>query len=310
MLDAALICARTAQYAAVAILFGAPLFFLYGLPSQGVAAAAKLAWPRPMLVLASAVLLVGGIVALGAQTAIMTDTPAAAFEPGAWLSVVTGADFGPIMAGRIGLALALLVATSLTRASSSLWVVSTLTGAGALASFAWTGHGASGEGTIGLIQLGADVVHLLAAGAWLGALVVLSILLLASRSRDDPAALEALHRGLKGFSGIGTAITAALLATGVLNSWFLVGPNHVRGLLSTTYGLLLGAKVLLFLGMLSLAGLNCFTLTPHLARSLSAGASSSDLRGLRLSVALETLGGAAILVLVGVLGTIAPPSGG
>jgi putative copper resistance protein D len=308
MHDAALILARTAQYVAAVVLFGVPLFFLYGLPVKGGAAAATLAWPRPVLAFASVVLFAGTVVALGATTANMTGAAADAYRPGAWLSVVTGADFGPVIAGRIGLALVALAITLLRRPSRALWIILAAAGGAALASFAWTGHGASDEGVAGAVHLAGDVAHLLAAGVWLGALSVLSILLFTSRRDGDADALQALHRGLEGFSGIGTGTVAAILATGLLNSWFLVGPGHVRDLLSTTYGLLLCGKIAVFAGMLGLAGLNRFKLTPSLARSLAAAAPDAALRALRLSIALETAGGAAILVLVGAFGTLAPPS--
>jgi copper resistance protein D len=305
MIDVALVLARIAQYAAAAVLFGSPLFFLYGLPRQGGAAAAGLGWPRPLFRIASALLLVGAVVGLAAQTATMTGAPADAYRPSAWLSVVTGADFGPVIAGRIALALVALAIVSLGRPSSGLWSVTSLLGAAALASFAWTGHGASDDGPAGAVHLAGDVVHLLAAGVWLGALASLAILLFTSSS---PEALEALHRALAGFSGVGTATVAALLASGLLNSWFLVGPRHVRDLVATAWGLVLCAKVAVFVGMLALAGLNRFRLTPALERSLADPATA--LRRLRASVAVETCAGVAVLALVGVLGTLPPPSAG
>jgi putative copper resistance protein D len=308
MLAIALVTARTAQYVSAVVLFGAPLFFLYGLPIRGCATAAKLAWARPVLALASVVLMAGGVVALAATTANMTGTAADAYRPSAWLNVATGADFGPVMAGRIGLAFAALVITLLIRPSVPLWISSAAVGGAALASFAWTGHGASDEGVSGLVHLGADVVHLFAAGVWLGALAVLAILVLTARSRREPAVLESLHHGLESFSGIGAVTVAALLATGLLNSWFLVGPDRVGDLLSTTWGLLLCGKVAVFVGMLGLAGLNRFKLTPDLARAIEAGDSGEALRALHLSIALETIGSAAILGLVAVLGNLAPPS--
>ena len=308
MLDLALVLARIAQYAAAAVLFGSPLFFLYGLPRRGGAAAAGLAWPRPLLGVASALLLAGAVAGLAAQTATMTGAPADAFKPRAWLSVVTGADFGPVLAGRIALGLVALAVASLGRRSAALWGVTSLLGAAALASFAWTGHGASDDGLAGAVHLAGDVVHLLAAGVWLGALAALAILLFTSRPRAAPTAIEALHRGLAGFSGVGLATVAILMASGVLNSWFLVGPGHVRDLLATDWGRLLCAKVVVFIGMLGLAGLNRFRLTPELERSLADPAAA--LRRLRASVAVETCAGVAVLVLVGVLGILAPPSAG
>ncbi|HSZ52757.1 MAG TPA: CopD family protein, partial [Caulobacteraceae bacterium] len=160
----------------------------------------------------------------------------------------------------------------------------------------------------GVLHLGADVLHLLAAGVWLGALAVLTILLRTSGGSSDPAALGALHHGLKGFSGVGTATVATLLATGLLNGWFLIGPNHIRDLFVTPYGLVLCAKLAIFVAMLGFAGLNRYMLTPALARSLSDGGSSAVVGRLRLSIALETACGGAVLALVAVLGTLEPPS--
>jgi copper resistance protein D len=308
MLEVALTGARLAQYAAAVILFGSPLFLLYGLPRRGNETAARLGWVRPLLWAASAALLVGAIVGLAAQTATMTGDFADMFRPRAWLSVVTGADFGPEMAARIVLPIVALALAWLGRPSVPLWSASSLVGGAALASFAWTGHGVSDQGTAGLIHLGADVLHLLATGVWLGALAVLAILLCTSSGRSDPAALRALHRGLKGFSGVGTATVATLLATGLLNSWFLIGPNHIPDLFSTPYGLLLCGKVAVFIAMVGFAGFNRFRLTPALARSLSDGGSPAAVSRLRLSVALETACGGAVLALVAVLGTLEPPS--
>ena len=47
----------------------------------------------------------------------------------------------------------------------------------ALASLAWSGHGAASEGFRGTVHLVADIVHLLAAGVWVGPLFALGLLL-------------------------------------------------------------------------------------------------------------------------------------
>jgi putative copper resistance protein D len=308
MFEIALTGSRLVEYGAAVILFGSPLFFLYGLPRRGIEAAARLGWARPLLWAASAALLVGAVVGLAALTANVTGDLADALRPRVWLSVLTGTDFGPALAARIVLPIAALALVQLGRPSVPLWSASSLIGGAALASFAWTGHGVSNEGVAGTLHLGADVLHLLAAGVWLGALVVLAILLCTSTGSSDPAALQRLHRGLKGFSGVGTATVTTLLATGLLNSWFLVGPNRVRDLFLTPYGLLLCCKIAIFVAMVGLAGLNRFRLTPALGHILSDGGSSAAVKRLRLSIALETTFGGAVLTLVAVLGTLEPPS--
>ena len=49
--------------------------------------------------------------------------------------------------------------------------------AGTLASLAWAGHGAATPGRPGDLHLAADILHLLAAGAWVGSLIPLALLL-------------------------------------------------------------------------------------------------------------------------------------
>ncbi len=100
-----------------------------------------------------------------------------------------------------------------------------------------------------------------------------------------------------------------LLATGLANSWFLIGTAHVAEVTTTTYGLLLLAKVGLFGIMLMLAAVNRFHLTPRLGAALERPASRAvAVAALRRSVLLETALGALVLVLVSLLGTLAPLS--
>ena len=42
----------------------------------------------------------------------------------------------------------------------------------ALASLAWNGHAAAGEGVAGAVRLAAGLVHLLAAGGWIAAVLM------------------------------------------------------------------------------------------------------------------------------------------
>src|SRR3546814_17015770 len=76
-----------------------------------------------------------------------------------------------------------------------------------------------------MVHLGADILHLLAAGAWVGALAAL--LLMASRASptDDAVYVRALHRALDGFAGVGTAIVGLIVVTGFVNGQ--IGRAHV-----------------------------------------------------------------------------------
>jgi hypothetical protein len=102
---------------------------------------------------------------------------------------------------------------------------------------------------------------------------------------------------------LGIVSVGTLLATGIVNSWYLVG--SVTALVGTSYGQVLLVKVALFFGMVGIAAVNRFRLTPQLASAETAGAA---LGKLRRNAGIETLGGAAILFLVAMLGTM-PPAG-
>lgn len=302
-METAVIAARIAQFTAAAILFGAPLFLLYGLRPS---ARTGLNWPRAAAVAASLVLLVGAVLTLLLQTASMAGDPSAAFDGDVLAMVVAETAFGLALAARVFAAAATLVLALVLRPGRPLWLALAGLGAVALASFAWTGHGAATEGPSGGLHLASDLLHLLAAGVWLGALAALALMLSPQRTPRDPDALHALHGALAGFSGIGSAVVAVLLATGLVNSWFLVGPAGISRMGASPYGLLLIAKLVLFLAMLGLAAANRFRHTPTLAAALAGDAPGPALAALRRSVLMESAAGFGVLVLVSILGRLAP----
>jgi putative copper resistance protein D len=141
---------------------------------------------------------------------------------------------------------------------------------------------------------------LLAAAIWLGALAAFIGLLFQT---PEPENIDATKHALERFSGIGSALVVALLASGLVNSWFLVGPRDVMTIFGSSYGVLLVTKIVLFAGMLGLAALNRFRLTPALAGAKPQAA----VIGLRRSIVFESVLGAGVLLLVSALGMLAPP---
>ena len=140
----------------------------------------------------------------------------------------------------------------------------------ALAALAWGGHGAMDEGAIGWAHLAANSLHLLAAGAWAGAMLGLALRVTRPASRVDAAHLTLTHRALHGFGKVGTIVVVTLVVTGHLNAWLLVKPGNVASLRATLYGRLLLAKLALFTAMLGLALLNRSRLTPAFEQSIPA----------------------------------------
>jgi putative copper resistance protein D len=106
---------------------------------------------------------------------------------------------------------------------------------------------------------------------------------------------------------MGSLLVAAIVASGLVNGWFLVGLPGLPRLLTTAYGMVLLAKLAAFAAMAGLAARNRWVHTPALERSLTGGG-SAEVRGLRASVFTEAALGAIVLGLVGVLGTLAPIS--
>ena len=172
----------------------------------------------------------------------------------------------------------------------------------ALGTLAWTGHAAVTEGAAGTLHRLADMLHLLAAGAWLGALAVLITLLFARF--DDEQSVASARSALTGFAVAGSIIVALIVVTGFINVWMIVGVEGALRLPTTLYGKLLIAKLALFVAMLGLAVANRWHLTPRLA-----WADDNDVgvvRALRVSIVLESGAAVLILALVAWLGTLSP----
>jgi putative copper resistance protein D len=168
---------------------------------------------------------------------------------------------------------------------------------------AWSGHAAGGLGGEAVLHPAADVLHLIAAAAWVGALVPLIVLFAAAAGADD-ASLAMARTATTRFSILGIVSVGTLLATGIVNTYYLAG--SVPALLHTDYGRLLLIKIALFLAMVAIAAVNRFRLTPQLLQDASIAASRDALRQLRRNAAIETLAGAIIIAIVAALGTMPP----
>lgn len=307
-MDLLIATVRFVQFAASVALFGAPLFFLYALGETVRSGDGLLAWGRSLVRWSASALWVSALASLFGQTAVMAGDMAMAVDPEALRMVLTGTSFGYAIAVRLLLATLVLALSLWLGPRLRLWLVCVGAGALILASFAWTGHGAVEQGAAGIIHAISDIVHLIAAGVWLGALAALVVLLWHGRNEGGKA-LTLLHRALENFSGVGSLVVAALLASGLVNSWFLVGLRPVDEILATPYGWLLAVKIALFGAMLLLAAANRFRLTPALGVALANGADGGPATAkLRRSVLFETVLAIGVLALVSILGMIAPVS--
>lgn len=174
----------------------------------------------------------------------------------------------------------------------------------ALATLSWAGHGAMDEGVRGYVHLGSDIAHLWAAGGWVGALLAF-VMLAAIKPANQRDSVEILSRTSNGFARIGTLIVAVLTLSGILNYLLIAGPS-LGPLLSTLYGWLLLGKLALFGGMLALAAVNRFRLSPGLEAALKTGDHVQAVLKLQQSLFTEAALAALVLAAVAWLGILSP----
>ncbi len=230
------------------------------------------------------------------------------FSDGTVWTVVTGTDFGHawivrlVMAGLLGVA---LFPARYARAAEFHWrrIFALPLAAGIVGSLAWAGHAAAGTGLNGTVQLFADIFHLVAAAGWVGSLVPLAVLLAAVIRGQDAFSVTLAGEAVLRFSTLGIVTVGALVVTGIINAWMLVGNS--AALVNTDYGRLLLAKIVLFLVMLAAAGVNRIILTPRLVQA-QVCAAQIPLRQLRNNSLIEAAVGAIILLIVSVLGILPP----
>ena len=207
---------------------------------------------------------------------------------GLW-AVLTGTQFGAAWSAR--LLVAVLLALLLLLSPALRWL-QLAAAAAFIAPIALSGHAGATPGAEGEVHLASDMLHLAAAGLWLGALPALAMLLVSPRQPKGLAARAAAR-----FSAAGIVAVAVILATGIVNSWMLLaGPYD---LIATSYGRLLFLKIGLFVAMVGIAAVNRFHLTPRLPAAQAR-------RALMRNSLAETALGAGVLLLVGALGAMSP----
>ncbi len=268
------IVARLAGYLAFSLLAGVIAFVLFCSPGSRTDATLQLL-VRVGLV-GGFVAAVAGLLMQGPYTAGVPATRL--FDPGL-LRETLGTPFGTAMAWRLTLYAALLglvwrLPVLASRTVRWLVAVGVL---GAAAAIAAAGHGAASGRPVDLAVV---AVHVVAAGIWVGGLVVLVAL---GRSVER----RAWHQ----FSTLAMTSVLALVATGALNS--LSHVHAVAQLWQTRYGLVLVTKLVLVAGALVAAAVSRRRLQQHRV----------PLR----SVRLEALVTVAVLTATAVLSMTSPP---
>ncbi|EMT5434629.1 copper homeostasis membrane protein CopD [Stenotrophomonas maltophilia] len=283
---------RLALYLVLMLLFGRLLFVRPGLP-RGISLA--LAVVALILVVTDAASRLSSVLGI---SPVDIDG-----ETARWF--LTGTPVGEAGLLRILALLAMLPLLAVKRPVQGLRRLALLAfSAATLASLAWNGHAAAGDGLAGRLRLATGIVHLLAAGAWVGAIAAILQLALRRQGLRLRERTYELWQAAHSFAVPGTIIVAALAMTGTYTYIDLGG--SVQTLTGTAHGRWLLLKLALVGGMLGLAALHRWRLVPALAVSIHGGWQPRPLRSLRHSLACESVLAVLVLACVAVLGTLDP----
>jgi len=283
--------ARAVHFASLMVIFGAGAYLW--LLRRSAPAAAGRAGLSVCLFPTAALLALGSAIVSVAILSIQLSDEASVDTLSILRDVLMTTSFGQIFLVRLAALVALCVASC--RSTASNRIAAPAIAAFLLATAALTSHaaaGGSGHASM-LIRTINDASHLLAGGFWLGGLIALASV--ARQHRRQPHALVA---PLQLFSAWGTSAVAILVVTGFLNAATI--SLAASSNLSDAYGGLLLTKMALALGMVVLAALNRWRLTPALESKPGA------VNHLGLTVSAEILLGFAVVGIAGYAGMMSP----
>ncbi|MCK0167647.1 CopD family protein [Jannaschia sp. S6380] len=276
----AAVVAKAAEYAAVLVAMGGPLFIAVFRSAPGDV----LRLARQLTALAALMGLLLLALRFGIRSARISGTGLAGATDQVMLGLVADSPLGPAALWRG--AGELLILSILTRGSFGL--AAALFGALLVAgSHAVIGHSLGDPRPVLAALL---VLHLLAGAFWVAALAPLH------RVAEGAGGAALLHR----FGVVAGGTVAVLLLAGATFAWLMVGsPGRLFG---TVYGWTLIAKVVAVCGLLGLAAGNKLRLVPALAAG-DSGAPEKLRRAIRAEGAVVLL----ILLLTAMLTTITTP---
>jgi putative copper export protein/mono/diheme cytochrome c family protein len=276
---------RGAHVVALVSLFGTLVSLACVAPADAAAA-------RPRLTVlarwSAGLALVLGVAWLVLQSAIIAGAAAVASAVRAVLVVCRDTQFGHLIMLRLTL---LLGAWPLLRHDRWRRACALVMTGAALAMQGAMGHAGATPGAEGTALLASEALHLLAAGAWLGGLLPLLLLI-------DTLSLHAASTACHDFSPIGLGAVVLIAGTAIVQAWDLIG--NLAGLVGTHYGHIALLKLSLFLVLLVLACINRLVLTARLRETDNAR------RLMRGSLTMEATLGVAVIIAAAFLASSTP----
>lgn len=294
---------RFLHYALLLGLFGWAGFRVIGLRAAG--------WMpersgRTTAVVAAVLAPVVSTLLMLASIAAMMGQPLAALDVSMIGAMTLGTDTGWAFMIRLALLVAGLAALVAGRNRKGLSIAA-LCYAAALMTLGWSGHAAATGGVLGLVQRIGNGAHLLAAALWLGAIGWFLHLSIRAHREFGHASASPLLTIMHRFAPLGVALVAIVSVTGLLNAQLIFGLRNGATTLTTSYGLLLAAKVAVVGGMLAAGAHNART-SRHSVRTNIDPDQDEDtaLRLVRRNLTIELTLGIVVIGLVAVLGMLSP----
>lgn len=295
-------CARFLAYSAHAFLFGVPIILLVVL-RPAFAALDQEAWATGRARLAARLegvvqaafigSAIATAIAIALQAILVAELNDGDLSSPSFLSVFS-TTFGqwhlfryPLLAGLLVLLSGKVRQWSFQKedgAARSWWAGWLLLSMGLLATHSFTGHAAvSSPRGLGLLN---DIVHLAFASVWFAGIVILAVLLPdAWRGKGDGERLDLLGPVVFRFSKVALVSITVVAITGTLNS--LLNVAHLDDMIDSAYGISLTVKILFFLGILALGGINHFFLTKRLQAGTDDARAGAAQRFFRMTIAIE-----------------------
>ena len=285
---------RFLVFAAILVLVGGLAFVSFVWPAGvGERRVRRLLWG------ALVVLAAGTALGIGLQGASVGGLGVSdALKPSVFGDVVD-TTFGTVWLARLALLVPMAwVLTQVRHAHRGWWRVNAVVlGVAIAATPAFAGHADSGRWTT--LAKVADVVHVVAAAAWLGGLAVLAVRAL---RRDVPDARAIAER----FSPIAFTAVGVVVVTGTFQS-----VRQVTSLddIETSYGRLLAVKVVLVLALIGVASLTRSALRGRLALDESEPMTEERTMGVLRRLVVAEVAVAVVIVAVTSLLVDANPGG-
>ena len=167
-----------------------------------------------------------------------------------------------------------------------------------LSTSTFSGHAAVASPQV--VALVSDVVHLAAGAIWFTGIIILALVLPdAWRGEEQQTRIDVLAPAVSAFSRVALISILVVGVTGAINSFLNIG--DWTDLFDTGYGRAVTAKIILFLVVLALGGINHLYVRSRLDRARSNRSSNGAPRIFQRTIALEVALAIGLMSVTGVL---------